>query len=119
MKCVVSRSPYATSSIAAAGTTLLWRIRSKSAHTCSEPESEPASVSVLAAPLQIVRSRQKWATPSVGYPNVAFPASGEPFLLWQPGDRKQQADIGQARQRRCPGACDREPGLVEAGLECS
>jgi hypothetical protein len=32
----------------------------------------------------------------------AFPAIAEPFLLWQLGDRKQQVDIGQARQRRLP-----------------
>src|SRR5436305_9933868 len=52
MKCVVSRSPYATSSVAAAGTTPAL------AHPFEEPphlfeaESEHASVSVLAAPLQ-------------------------------------------------------------------
>jgi hypothetical protein len=41
---------------------------------------------------------------------VAPPAIGEPFVLWQLGDQKQQADIGQIRQRRCPGPVIGNPG---------
>ena len=64
-------------------------------------------------------SRQKWGTPGLGYPDVAVAASGEPFLRWQLGDRKQQAGSSPPASVAAQGPGGREPCLVEAGLECS